>query len=253
MSRDFARQGIGLALIATTGFRLGHPAAARAASDVRPAAKRPAGKAVISPSPYDRRAQSWSLPAPAAPLSAPAPPPPQQPTRPAPAEPLSLVVKAQIRLTALGYIVGPIDGRPGGQTELAVRAFQRSVGLADTGVLDSQTLVELGLIAPPPVHLIGPRFRPPTWRVTPNPQDYAGYYPETARIHRIPGQAMIRCAIGEDGTLNLCITLSQQPEGYGFGGAALGLSRLFRVETIDVEGRSVVGHMVAVPIIFQVQ
>jgi len=44
-----------------------------------------------------------------------------------------MIMKAQSTLTKLGYTPGPADGEIGPRTRDAVRAFQRSVGIPDTG------------------------------------------------------------------------------------------------------------------------
>ncbi len=44
-----------------------------------------------------------------------------------------MVIAAQARLSELGYAPGPADGQIGPRTRNAVRAYQRSVGLPDTG------------------------------------------------------------------------------------------------------------------------
>jgi len=55
------------------------------------------------------------------------------------------VRRLQKRLTALGFDTGGIDGVLGGQTDKAVRAFQRSKGLEVDGVAGPNTLAALGL------------------------------------------------------------------------------------------------------------
>ncbi|MGH8917890.1 MAG: peptidoglycan-binding protein, partial [Actinomycetes bacterium] len=64
----------------------------------------------------------------------------------------------QQALTELGFYTGPIDGRFSAETADAVRAFQRTVGVPETGVLDLATLRALYLYVPPG----GPPPVPPT-------------------------------------------------------------------------------------------
>jgi TPR repeat protein len=54
----------------------------------------------------------------------------------------NLVAAVQRALRDLGYDPGPVDGLPGGRTQSAILAFQRSKGLEETGVAD-QSLLEV--------------------------------------------------------------------------------------------------------------
>lgn len=58
------------------------------------------------------------------------------------------VVALQQRLLDLGFQVGRIDGRFGRQTELAVREFQRNVGVPPDGTCGPATLKALSRLAP---------------------------------------------------------------------------------------------------------
>ena len=55
------------------------------------------------------------------------------------------VAEVQRQLMSRGYYQGRIDGRPGGRTAFALRAFQLQSGLPPTGRLDTSTLDALGL------------------------------------------------------------------------------------------------------------
>jgi N-acetylmuramoyl-L-alanine amidase len=55
------------------------------------------------------------------------------------------LVKAQARLTGLGYYHGPIDGAYGSATALAVQQFQADNSLPVSGRLDLKTLASLGV------------------------------------------------------------------------------------------------------------
>jgi hypothetical protein len=57
----------------------------------------------------------------------------------------SLVRSVQLSLNQRGYDAGPADGQWGPSTESALRQFQQSRGLAQTGSLDQQTLSALGV------------------------------------------------------------------------------------------------------------
>lgn len=55
-----------------------------------------------------------------------------------------IIAGAQYDLMTRGYYRGRLDGREGGETTFAVRAFQSSAGLPMTGRLDAKTLQALG-------------------------------------------------------------------------------------------------------------
>ena len=58
------------------------------------------------------------------------------------------VVALQRRLLGLGFKVGRVDGRFGGDTERAVREFQRNVGMHPDGTCGPATLKAIGRLAP---------------------------------------------------------------------------------------------------------
>ena len=57
----------------------------------------------------------------------------------------SAVIKLQQRLGDLGFNPGAVDGVFGENTKAAIKAFQRSVGLKDDGIVGSNTRTKLGL------------------------------------------------------------------------------------------------------------
>lgn len=57
------------------------------------------------------------------------------------------VRQAQEALKAQGHDPGPIDGMMGRQTQDAIRAYQRSQNLTETGRLDAETANKLGVSA----------------------------------------------------------------------------------------------------------
>ncbi len=63
--------------------------------------------------------------------------------------PVRDILEAQIALARHAVSPGSIDGVKGGQTRAALLAFQRSSGLRETGVLDSETKYALSLSTPP--------------------------------------------------------------------------------------------------------
>jgi len=66
-------------------------------------------------------------------------------TTSAPEQRADMVRSAQIALADRGFRTGPADGVWGPSTEDALRRFQRAQGLAQTGSLDRETRMALGI------------------------------------------------------------------------------------------------------------
>jgi lipoprotein-anchoring transpeptidase ErfK/SrfK len=66
----------------------------------------------------------------------------------APQRPKASMLEIQVELHRRAFSCGAIDGVAGAQTAAALRAFQRSVGIAETGVADAATREQLQLSAP---------------------------------------------------------------------------------------------------------
>ena len=64
------------------------------------------------------------------------------------ATPDTIVEAVQRTLSERGYDPGRVDGAMGWRTRGALRKFQRTVGLLDTGLIDDETLAALGLESP---------------------------------------------------------------------------------------------------------
>lgn len=101
-------------------------------------------------------------------------PPPSAPPAPSssatPRRPSLSPLELQVELHRRGFSCGSIDGTPGAQTTAALRAFQRSVGIAESGVVDARTREHLALTAPAlgehtfmPAELGGFQPVPETW------------------------------------------------------------------------------------------
>jgi len=89
--------------------------------------------------------------------------------------------------------------------------------------------------------------RAPTWAET------AAAYPAKAREKGLAGRAMLDCAFAADGTLTDCAAVEEGPVGYGFGAAALDLSRRFAAPRTLADGRPVEGAGVQVEFAFDPQ
>lgn len=84
-----------------------------------------------------------------------------------------------------------------------------------------------------------PTIRQPRW--TERPRDLARYYPRRALARGVEAWVVLDCIVGVSGALN-CSVVSEAPEGWGFGEAALRIARDHRMEPalrdgVPVEGR----------------
>jgi protein TonB len=91
----------------------------------------------------------------------------------------------------------------------------------------------------------------PAWFKRPSADDVSSTYPSQAKSTRVAGFAMLFCQVNEQGRLAPCEIIREQPEGLGFGDAAIKLTHLFAMRPNDWStGLPVAGRFTYLPIRF---
>lgn len=90
----------------------------------------------------------------------------------------------------------------------------------------------------------------PTWLERPDGRQYSEHYPERALEREREGRVVLDCVVDSGGRL-ACSVASEEPSGWGFGNAAIRISRYFRMAPMTVDGRPTDGGRVRVPIAFR--
>ncbi len=88
------------------------------------------------------------------------------------------------------------------------------------------------------------------WLQRPSSQDFNRYYPQRALDREQEGRVVLDCLVDANGRIS-CTVASEDPSGWGFGVAALRISRNFRAAAQTSDGRPTSGGRTRVPISFR--
>lgn len=93
----------------------------------------------------------------------------------------------------------------------------------------------------------------PDWEGKPSGRDVEDFYPPAALYYEVNGMVRLACKVQDTGATNGCYVMSEAPNGFGFGEAALSIAPLFKMKPATLGGKPVSGHLVVIPVGFSLR
>ena len=124
----------------------------------------------------------------------------------------------------------------------------KTTELVDTST--PATLPEQAAGPPPEPQAIRHQITNPNWLSRPTGDELADAYPQRALLAGKSGVVSLACTVLATGALADCSVAEETPGGWGFGKAALGLTKRFRLSPRLEDGSAVGGAMIHIPIRF---
>lgn len=130
-----------------------------------------------------------------------------------------------------------------------VTHFRGPLKLADGRSTDGMsTVIAFNFVAPSADGAPAPMGKP-RWTALPSADALGAAYPAAARQAGVAtGRAVLDCIVADDGALGHCAVVSQDPDGLGFGDAALALAPSFHASIWTGDGLPTIGGHLRLPL-----
>lgn len=96
---------------------------------------------------------------------------------------------------------------------------------------------------------IAPIAGEPVWIAAPTAEDIRKNHPIRAAEREVRGAADLLCRVRDDAGILGCAVASENPDGYGFGSAALRVADLYRIAPM-ISGEPAIGRSVSLRVDF---